>query len=600
MRVLVLGAAAGHLALPRIDYYSVLPELVLLGGALVMLAVSSLMRRDLRSSVTTGLAISAGLASLSLSLLQWFQVSGRGGNPHVTIAGAVVQDGFSALVSVLVSCAVVLSALVMDGWTRREEVMGPELQILMLVSASGAMIMGSANDLVVVFLGLEIMSIALYVLAALNPCREESGEASLKYFVLGAFSSAVFAYGIALVYGATGTTNLPQIADYLARNVLLHDGLLLAGLAFLLVGFGFKVAAVPFHLWTPDVYQGAPSPVTGFMAAIAKAGGFAALLRVFVSSFGLLRSDWQPAVWVMAAITLVLGAVLALVQSDIKRMLAYSSISHAGFVLLGLQAATARGVESSLYYLFVYTFMVIGSFAVVTVIGGRGDRSHDLARYRGLAATHPLLAGSLAVLLMAQAGIPFTTGFLAKLEVISASVGAGSTALAVVAMVSAAIATFFYLRVILFMYTPTGSVLLPAPVGVSTPGSVSGDEGAPLPVGAGTAREELADPFAGGVFAGDLSAGASLASAQGVGGCDVQPAPDTRGDGFGDESDALGGEREVADNAESYPADDDDLFLTGGIASAIALCVAVTVLFGVWPAPVLDFAHRAALLFLPH
>ncbi len=218
---------------------------------------------------------------------------------------------------------------------RREKATGPEFQALMLLSASGAMIMGEANDLIVVFLGLEILSIALYVLAAMNARRAESGEAALKYFVLGAFSSAVFLYGIALVYGATGSTNLPQIADYLARNVLLHNGLLLAGLALLLVGFGFKVAAVPFHLWTPDVYQGSPSPATGFMAAVAKAGGFAALLRVFVSSFGTLRTDWQPAVWVLAAITLLLGAVVALAQRDIKRMLAYSSINHAGFVLLG-------------------------------------------------------------------------------------------------------------------------------------------------------------------------------------------------------------------------------------------------------------------------
>jgi len=522
-----MAAAAGHIALPRIDYYTILPELVLLGGALVALATSSLVRQPLRVTATTTLSVAAGLASLSLSLVQWNQVSGHGA--HVAIGGAVVQDGFSALVSVLVSCAVVVSALVLDGWMRREEVMGPELQVLMLISASGAMIMGSANDLIVVFLGLEIMSIALYVLAALNPERQESGEASLKYFVLGAFSSAVFAYGIALVYGATGTSNLPQIADYLARNVLLHDGLLLAGLAFLLVGFGFKVAAVPFHLWTPDVYQGAPSPVTGFMGAIAKAGGFAALLRVFISSFGLLRSDWQPAVWVIAAITLVLGAVLAVVQRDIKRMLAYSSINHAGFVLLGLQAATARGVESSLYYLFAYTFMVIGSFAVVTVVGGKGDGSHDLESYRGLAASRPLLAGSLAVLLMGQAGIPFTTGFLAKLEVVSASVGAGSTALAVVAMVSAAIAAFFYLRVILFMYTPTGVMSL--------------------------ARGEV----------GALSAE----------GLSVSP---------------TSGEAVV----------DEDMRPRGGIAPAIALCVGVTVLFGIWPGPLVDFAHRASLLFIPH
>ncbi len=527
MTQFLLAAGAGRLALPRIDYYAILPELVLLGGAVAILLASSMVRSPLRTSVSTALSSATGIAALSLSLVEWYQVSGRGA--HVTIGGAVAKDGFAALVSVLVSCAVVVSALVLDSWTRREQSYGPELQVLMLVSASGAMIMGSANDLIVVFLGLEIMSIALYVLAAMNPRRAESGEASLKYFVLGAFSSAVFAYGIALTYGATGTSNLPQISDYLARNVLLHDGLLLAGLAFLLVGFGFKVAAVPFHLWTPDVYQGAPSPITGFMAAIAKAGGFAALLRVFVSSFGLLRNDWQPAIWVIAAITLVLGAVLAVVQRDIKRMLAYSSINHAGFVLLGLQAATARGVEGSLYYLFVYTFMVIGSFAVVTVIGGRGDNSHDLDAYRGLAGTNPLLAGCFGIILIAQAGIPFTTGFLAKLVVVSASVGAGSTALAVVAMMSATVAAFFYLRVVLYMYTPIGAPAL--------------------------ARDEVGAVSAAGLSGSRTSDASGEASASGR----VPP----------------------------------------GVAIALLLCVGVTVLFGLWPAPIVDFAHKASLLFVP-
>ena len=270
-----------------------------------------------------------------------------------------------------------------DGYLRREGVDGAEFHVLALVSASGAMLMGQANDLVIVFLGLEILSLALYVLAAFNHRRSASAEAALKYFILGGFSSAIFVYGIALVYGATGSTNLAQIADYLAHNVVASDGLLLAGMALLIVGFAFKIAAVPFHMWTPDVYQGAPSPVVGFMAAVAKVGGFAAFLRVFISSFGLLRADWQPVIYVIAIASLLVGAVLALVQRDVKRMLAYSSINHAGFVLLGLQAASAAGVSSALYYLFAYTFMVIGSFAVVTVVGGPGDGNHDITAYRG-------------------------------------------------------------------------------------------------------------------------------------------------------------------------------------------------------------------------
>jgi NADH-quinone oxidoreductase subunit N len=539
-----MAAAAPPLALPKIDYYSILPEMVLLGGAVLMLAVSSLLRRPMDHATATTMTVATGLASLSLSLVQWFQVANNGA--HTAIAGAVVQDGFSAFISVLVSCAVVVAALVGDGWMRREKAFGPEFHVLMLASATGAVIMGEANDLIVIFLGLEIMSIALYVLAAMNASRNESGEAALKYFVLGSFSSAIFLYGIALVYGATGTSNLPQIADFLARNILLHNGLLLAGMALLLVGFLFKVAAVPFHLWTPDVYQGAPSPVTGFMAAIAKAGGFAALLRVFVSSFGSLRADWQPAVWVIAIITLVLGASVALVQRDIKRMLAYSSINHAGFVLLGLQAATAQGVEGSLYYLFVYTFMVIGTFAVVMVVGGRGDGHHDLERYRGLASRQPWLAGSLTVLLMAQAGIPFTTGFLAKLEVVEAAVKANSSALAVVAMVTAVIAAFFYLRVILLMYSSSAGL-----AGVGEEDATAAD--IETPVGRGPA------------------------SAVGVTALATVEAPTVAG--------------QSADGAR--------IPVAPAVAVAIAVCVAVTVLFGVWPAPIVNFAHHALLYSKP-
>jgi NADH-quinone oxidoreductase subunit N len=529
--------SAGLIALsaPKIDYFSILPVLVMLGGAVALLAVSSLLRRRMDPTVATVMAVMTGLAALSLSLVQWFDVANHGA--HVSIDSAVVEDGFSSLIAVLVSCAALLSALVADGWMRREQATGPEFQALMLLSASGAMIMAEANDLIVIFLGLEILSIALYVLAAMNARRSESGEAALKYFILGAFSSAVFLYGIALVYGATGSTNLPQIADYLARNVLLHNGLLLAGMALLLVGFGFKVAAVPFHLWTPDVYQGSPSPATGFMAAVAKAGGFAALLRVFVTSFGTLRTDWQPVVWVLAVITLLLGATVALAQRDIKRMLAYSSINHAGFVLLGLQVATARGVSASLYYLFTYTFMVIGSFAVITVIGGTGDTRHDLEYYRGLAGRRPWLAGSLAVLLVAQAGIPFTTGFLAKLEVVSAAVGGRSTALAVIAMVSAAIAAFFYLRVILFMYTPAPAAATP--------------------------------------------------EAQGAPEAEVAAGHDTASTGETTVTLTL---VETAEDRSSAP-------VSPTTATAIAVCVAVTVLFGIWPAPLVDFAHQATLLF---
>ncbi|HEY2563848.1 MAG TPA: NADH-quinone oxidoreductase subunit N, partial [Acidimicrobiales bacterium] len=430
---------------PHINYLSILPILIMMGGAILLMGASSLLRKIFGVGVGTWGTVVISVAALAAAIVQWHDVTTHGAS--VTIAGAVAYDGFSVFIQIVVSITMLLTALIGDGYLRREGIDGCEFHVLAMLSASGAMLMGSANDLIVVFLGLEILSIALYVLAAFNHKRAESGEAALKYFVLGAFSSAIFVYGIALAYGATGTTNLPQIARYLSKNVVASNGVLLAGLALLLVGFGFKIAAVPFHMWSPDVYQGAPSPITGFMAAVAKAGAFAALLRVFVSSFGVVRTDWQPIVWGLAILSLVVGAVLALVQRDVKRMMAYSSINHAGFILLGVQAADARGVSASLYYLFAYMFMVIGTFAVITVMGREGDTGHQLSDYRGLARRQPVLAGAFAIFLLAQAGIPFTTGFLAKFQVVAAAVDVHSYALAVVAMVSAAIAAFFYLRI---------------------------------------------------------------------------------------------------------------------------------------------------------
>ena len=435
--------------LPSIDYDSILPALVLIGGALLLLAIGGLSRRrPLPGSYALFTTVTAGIA-LWFSFELWDQVDE--GKARAAIADAVIVDGFSVFFMVLVCATVVLGALLADGYLRREQLEGPEYYVLMMLSASGAILMAEANDLIVVFLGLEILSIALYVLAGYYQRKPASQEAAIKYFVLGAFSSAFFLYGIALVYGATGSTNLGEISELLLERPF-TNGVLLAGFAFLLVGLGFKVAAVPFHMWTPDVYQGAPTPVTGFMAAGAKAAGFAALLRIFFSTFGPERLDWQPIVWALAVLTLLVGSVLAIVQTDIKRMLAYSSISHAGYILVGLQAATDRGIAGSLFYLLAYTFMVLGSFGIVTLVGRRGDDQHSLETYRGMATRSPVLALVFTVFLLAQAGVPLTSGFLAKFYVIGAAVDSHSYALAVIAMLSAVIAAFFYLRVIVMMY----------------------------------------------------------------------------------------------------------------------------------------------------
>ncbi|HET7488760.1 MAG TPA: NADH-quinone oxidoreductase subunit N [Acidimicrobiales bacterium] len=452
--LLAQASTVTRLQTPDVEYAYLSPELVLIGGAMLLLLVVSVFRHR-PAWLWSALTLSFGAGSLVLSLALYNQVTdATGAGPKELVAGALVADGFSTFFMVLVSVCVILGALLATTYLGKEGFRGPEFYVLMLLSASGAMVMASANDLIVLFLGLEILSIALYVLAGFNPRRMESKEAAMKYFVLGAFSSALFLYGVALVYGSTGSTNLAAIHTYLAGNVAPNHGVLLAGAALLLVGLGFKVAVVPFHTWTPDVYQGSPSPVTGFMAAAAKAAGFAGLLRVFFSGFSVLRLDWRPAMAVVAVLTLLVGSVLAVVQNDIKRMLAYSSISHAGYVLIGLQAASRAGIAGSLFYLLAYTFMVLGSFAVITVVGRPADANHDLSAYRGLASRRPTLAFAFTVLLLSQAGVPFTTGFLAKFYVISAAVQAGSYALALIGMLSAVIAAFFYLRVTVLMYSP--------------------------------------------------------------------------------------------------------------------------------------------------
>ncbi len=538
-------------------------------------------------SVAT-VAISA--AALASSLVLWNHVQPPHA-PYTSIDQAIAVDGFSVLIMVLVCVVLILSALFGEHFLRREGIAGPEYYVLAMLSGSGAMFMASAEDLIIVFLGLEILSIALYVLAGLDIRRIGSGEAAMKYFVLGAFSSAIFVYGIALVYGATGTTNIGQIAGWLAHNPAPSDPLLLAGMGLLLVGFGFKVAAVPFHMWTPDVYQGSPTPVVGFMASVAKAGGFAALLRVFFESFGSLKESWEPLVWVLAVLTLLGGAVLALVQRDIKRMLAYSSINHAGFILIGLQALSAKGVASALYYLFTYSVIVVGTFGLISVLDPPGDSVHLIDGYRGLGRRRPVLGLALAVMLMAQAGIPFTTGFLAKFEVLTAAMSAHSYALAVIAMVSAAIAAFFYLRVIAVMYIdPAASGAGAAPAGSALAGSAllpayAGDEGV---VAGDVPGHELAfrGPF--------LLGGGGVATA--VAPAEVSLYSEGAYAEAGDASQAEQSEdEEVKADPELVAGATSDLSPAAGLA--IFLSVGFTVVLGIWPQPLFDFAHLAKLLF---
>jgi NADH-quinone oxidoreductase subunit N len=443
------------IATPEVDWAAVAPVLILVGGALVLMLISSFVGRRATApytAATCALAVGVIVAVVPL----WREVQDADRGPFSTMAGAVGVDGFSLFIIVTIAVAVFLAALLTDGYLRREGLEGVEPYVLLLLSAAGGVVMAEANDLIVLFLGLEILSLAVYVLAAMHRRRLTSQEAGMKYFVLGAFSSAFLLYGIALIYGGVGTTNMARIVEVFSTSALDKDGLVLAGLALMLVGLGFKVAAVPFHFWTPDVYQGSPSPMVAWMASGVKVAGFAGLIRVFVVAFNAYKVDWQPLIYGVAVLTLIVGAVLAVVQTDVKRMMAYSSINHAGFVLVGVEAATRQGVQAALFYLATYTFLIAGTFGVITLVGRKGDSRHSLDDYRGLNRSRPLLALVLTVFLLAQAGVPLTSGFFAKFYVINAAVDAGSAWLAVIAMLSTVISAFLYLRITVSMYMSDG------------------------------------------------------------------------------------------------------------------------------------------------
>ena len=445
-------ASSTPIKLPPIEYSAIAPELIMIVGAIVVMLISSLVAKHVSKATSIAVGALVAIVSLADSIYLGFQSAGSGANRAV-LSGAVALDKFAIFFYALFSIVALLTVLLGRDLMNLDRSRVPEFVTLVLLSTSGAMLMASALDLIVLFLGLEILSIALYVLVAIELGNDGGRESSIKYFMLGGFSSAVFLYGVALIYGATGSTNLGQIVSFLHNNLLKSNGVLLAGMGMILVGLGFKISAVPFHFWAPDVYQGAPSPVTGFMAATAKAAGFAALLRVFYSGFLPNQSDWVPVVGAMAVLTLLLGAILAVVQRDVKRTLAYSSINQAGFILLGLYAASSRGIGASLYFLMTYSVVIVGAFATVGAIekllGKQGIQIEDL---RGLSKKSPFLAFSFVVLILAQAGAPFTTGFLAKFNVVLAAVNSRHYPVALIAMISAAIAVFFYLRMALLPF----------------------------------------------------------------------------------------------------------------------------------------------------
>lgn len=444
---------------PAVEWFALTPILVLLGGGLLLMLLGALTPRWPRGLYAAFAATTAGTA-LVMSFVLWDDITDRGAS--TLVGGAMAFDGFAMFTTIAICVAVMLACLVTDDYLRRERQDGPEVYVLYLMAAIGGIVMAASNDLIVLFLGLEVLSLAMYVMAASHRRRLASQESGLKYFILGSFSSAVLLYGVALVYGGTGSTNFDGILDAFNGVVQVErtDSFVLAGVALVIVGLAFKVSAVPFQFWTPDVYQGAPTPVTAFLASVGKIAAFGALLRVLDGALPNWRDDWRPVIWVLAVVTLVVGSLLAVVQTDVKRMLAYSSISHAGFILVGVEAAghtsgepiPGLGVSASLMYLLLYAVLVLGTFAVVTLVARTGDESTDLGAFRGLGRNRPALALAMTVLLLAQAGVPLTSGFIAKFGVIRAALEEQSYALAVIAMLASVIAAFLYLRIMVSMW----------------------------------------------------------------------------------------------------------------------------------------------------
>lgn len=455
---------------PEIPWGQVVPLLVLLGGTCALLLFGTLLPRWTAVASATLTIVTAG-AAIVASVVKWNWLYSNKGNTY--IADAIAVDRFSVFLTIVICGAVIGAALLMTTYLQRNDSEGPELYALFLTAAIGAIVMVSANDLIVMFLGLEVLSLSLYLLAASNRRRDESQESGLKYFVLGGFASAFFLYGIALVYGGTASTSISGINKSLTTLVLIRnfDALLLVGIGLLIIGLAFKVSAAPFQVWTPDVYEGAPTPVTSFMASAGKVAAFAAILRLLTVGLESRSDDWRPVIWALAILTVFVGSIMAVVQTNVKRMLSYSSISHAGFILVGVEATgyrTGDGLNSAVTYLAIYTVLVLGSFAIVLAMSGANDDLTSLEDFKGLAQRRPSLALAFSVLLFAQAGVPFTSGFVAKFGVIKSAVEVDSYAIAIAAMVAAVIGAYLYLRIVVSMWleepATTEKVIVAKPV----------------------------------------------------------------------------------------------------------------------------------------
>ncbi|CAG0929521.1 NADH-quinone oxidoreductase subunit N [Thermoflexales bacterium] len=425
-----------------LDFYTMLPMLILAVGGMALMLIDLALKpqhKPLGAWLAVLSFVAAGVASYGLL-----------GQQGVVFSGMLVVDSYAQVLGLVAIAAGALTVLTSMNYLRDRNLAHNEYYVLLLFSVGGMVMMAAAHNLIIVFIALEMLSIPLYVLAGFARSSTASEEAALKYFLLGAFASGFLLFGVALMYGALGTTDLALIAAQVAAGNV--SPLLLFGAALVLVGLGFKVAVVPFHMWTPDVYEGAPTPIAGFMSVGAKAAGFAALLRVFVYALGPLQAEWTLLVAIIAASTMILGSVVAIAQINLKRMLAYSSIANAGYILMGVAAGNDTGVYGALFYLIAYLFTNLGAFAVLTAMARQSGEDQTYQAYRGLYQRSPGLAILMMIFMLSLAGIPLTGGFIGKYVLFVAALQTGLNGLAIIAVVTSVIAAFFYLRVIVDMF----------------------------------------------------------------------------------------------------------------------------------------------------
>jgi NADH-quinone oxidoreductase subunit N len=426
-----------------VNWMAILPEVILAGVGSLALLVTAGRRGRAGGGVLAFCALGAVAAMVAAAMM-------KTGAP--AFSGSVAVDGISRIALVLLAFSALMTLLVTAGYAGRWEVESGEYFALILFATAGMMAMASGLDLVTIFIGLEVASISQYILASFRWHADRSNEASVKYLLLGAFASAFLLYGIALTYGATGSTHLVEIAAALKTAGVAGNPLLIAGIGLMLVGLGFKVSAVPFHMWTPDVYEGAPTAVTAFMAAGPKVAVFVALLRILGFGFDAARPDWTALVWWLAVLTMVVGNILALVQKDMKRLLAYSAIAHAGYVLVALVAGADLGGIGVLFYLVVYSLTTLGSFGVVALAKSEDDGGTAIENFAGLGWSRPWLGLAMAVFMFSLAGIPPTAGFIGKFYIFGAAIQQGHVWLAVIGVMASLVSVYYYLRVVVLMY----------------------------------------------------------------------------------------------------------------------------------------------------